>query len=360
MAEVICCSKAVCPPRSLRLIGVAVVALLLASCYTLDPEREQSPWFRDGRYHNLSDDRALEEKGFLSVLRWKIFGDADPPAADGDLEAIPAVTPRRREDLLANEGQLRVVWIGHATVWIASQHNGKRFHLITDPIFGSPMFWMRRYTALPLQPEEFPEIHAILISHAHRDHLDYDALRRLQAHSPGVQIYMPSGLGAQARQQGLANVHIVDWWQSEELRGQRITFVPAFHWSRMGLNDMMQYHWGGYVVEIDNRKVYFAGDTAFADHFVQISDRFPQGFDLTLMPIGAFKPRWFMRYAHIDPEEALTANRILGGRYILPVHWGAFALGDDLPSEPGLYFQRLLEQSGAPGRVWTPGEIFDR
>lgn len=341
--------------------GVLLFALLtaLGGCYTLDPERESSPWYREGRYHNLTDDRELAGKGFGAVMRWKLFGEVDPPSVDGDIAVAPETIPRLPEELLAPPGKVRVVWIGHATVWIASNQNGRRFHVLTDPIFGAPVFGMSRYSLLPMRPEDLPEIHAVVVSHAHRDHLNFDDLRLIQRQSPNVKIYLPSGLGRLAKEEGLSNVIIQEWWQKSEQNGGTIDFLPAYHWSRMGLNDLMQYHWGSYALRIGGKNFYFGGDTGFSEHFARISDRYPGGFDLTLMPIGAYKPRWFMRAAHVDPPEALQANRILGGRYTVPVHWGAFPLGDDLPGEAGLYMAELLRREAVAGHVWRPGEIID-
>lgn len=344
---------------SLLFASVAFVAFASCIAYSpLDPERTNSSWYRDGRYQNKTDDSELTARGFGTVIMWKLFGDRDPPAVEPLPEGGPAIQSRTTEDLLAPEGALRLVWIGHASVWIAANVNGKRTHIITDPIFDAPL-WMDRYTPMPIAPEALPRIDAVLVSHAHRDHLDWSTLREIQERNPEVRIYLPSGLGRWARKEGLRGAVILEWEQKVAGDGYALEFLPAFHWSRMGLNDHLQFHWGSYAIQTGGRSIYFSGDTGFSPHFAETRAAYPGGFDVALMPVGAFKPRWFMRPAHIDPPEALEATRIIGGRFILPIHWATFPLGDDLPQEAGLYLGELLKTSRIPGRVWTPGEIVD-
>lgn len=338
-----------------------ILLFLFETCFPIDPERIRSSHFQDGKYHNIEEDVRLN-KNFFSVLRWKILGPTDPPVVEGDLEKIPDVIPIKKEDLLAPEGKVRIVWLGHATVWIASNFHGKRMHILTDPIFtGVPPF-VKRLTKLPIEPENLPGVDIVVISHAHRDHLDIDSIQKIQKLFPEVTVHLPSGMGEFARDEGLENAVIQEWWTITEYAGTKIHFLPAKHWSRMGLTDMNQYHWGSYAFEFENIRIYFGGDTGFSKHFSEIGKRFTQGFSATILPIGAFKPRWFMEPAHIGPKEALEASSILHSSLILPVHWGTFALGDDLPSEAPLYLKKLHSEKKdkLPAlRVWTMGEIVD-
>lgn len=358
------------PAIFVNLTGLLLILITGASsCVSLDPNRFYSPHYNDGRYRNIDPDEVLAEKGLPSVLYWKLFGEVDPPApGTEDLdESPPEVTQLTREDLLAPEGQVRMVWLGHSTVWLASNHDGRRFHIICDPVFGT-ILSRSRLTPLPIAPENLPPVHVIAISHPHLDHMDFESLRTLQKQNPEARLYLPSGARSFARDEGLKNIRILEWWESESLTKagapnvtDRIHYLPAHHWSRMGVNDFMQSHWLSYAFEIDGRRIYFAGDTGFSSHFAKIAERFPGGFDAALMPIGAFKPRWFMKYAHIDPSEAIAASDLLKARRILPVHWGTFNLGDDRPREPAAYLKKLLDDAGESDRgyVWQPGGQFD-
>ena len=67
---------------------------------------------------------------------------------------------------------------------------------------------------------------------------------------------------------------------------------------------------------------------------------------MALLPIGAFAPRWFMRYQHLNPEEAYRAFQDLGARFMLPMHWGTFDLTDEPPDYPPEEFHRVVEAAG--------------
>jgi L-ascorbate metabolism protein UlaG (beta-lactamase superfamily) len=344
----------------------ALLLILIAlgsGCVSLDPDRANSPHFRDGRYRNIDPDDELADKGLSSVLYWKLFGEVDPPAPGSGPadDQAPAVTKRTTKDLLAPPGTVRIVWLGHSTVWIAGNRDGKPFHLICDPVFGS-ILSRGRLGPLPIDAKDLPPVHAIAVSHPHLDHMDFDSLRELQTLNPDATLYLPSGTRAFAEDEGLKNLRLLEWWESESFAsGDRIHYLPAHHWSRMGINDFMQSHWLSYAFEIDGRFIFFAGDTGFSSHFQKIAERFPAGFDAALMPIGAFKPRWFMKHAHIDPPEAVRASDLLKARKILPVHWGTFNLGDDRPREPASYLKRVLRDAGESerGYIWQPGAHFD-
>jgi L-ascorbate metabolism protein UlaG (beta-lactamase superfamily) len=100
------------------------------------------------------------------------------------------------------------------------------------------------------------------------------------------------------------------------------------HFSSRGIFDRNKTLWCGYVISSENGIVYFAGDTAFGDYFSRIRERFGSP-RLSLLPIGAYEPRWFMSPIHMAPEEAVTAHEILGSRTSIAIHHGTFRLGDD-------------------------------
>ena len=97
--------------------------------------------------------------------------------------------------------------------------------------------------------------------------------------------------------------------------------------------------------------VYFAGDTGWGDHFARIGERFAP-IRLALLPIGSYKPRWFMRYAHIDPAEAVRAHQELRAQTSVAIHFGAFELGDDGQFEPVADLQKAIAANGNP-RFWV-------
>ena len=124
------------------------------------------------------------------------------------------------------------------------------------------------------------------------------------AHRGQSQFVVPAGVARLLRSQNIGPVHELDWGESLPLAEATIHCVPALHFSARGIFDRNRTLWCGYVIEAAKRIVYFAGDTAFGDHFAQIRERFgaPR---LALLPIGAYEPRWFMSPVHMGPDEAV-------------------------------------------------------
>jgi L-ascorbate metabolism protein UlaG (beta-lactamase superfamily) len=88
--------------------------------------------------------------------------------------------------------------------------------------------------------------------------------------------------------------------------------------------------WGGFgVMTHSGYSIYISGDTAFFHGFDQIGGSPPEPFDLAIFNLGAYEPRWFMQHSHLNPAECVTAFEQIGARWLLPIHWGTFRLGDE-------------------------------
>ena len=205
-------------------------------------------------------------------------------------------------------------------------------NILTDPIWSeraSPLSWIgpRRRRKPGVSWEDLPPIDAVLISHNHYDHLDLPTLRRL-ADRGESQFIVPTGVSRLLRSQNIGSVHELDWGESLSLPGCTIHCVPALHFSSRGIFDRNMTLWCGYVIECQERLVYFAGDTGFGRHFAQIREKFGSPH-LALLPIGAYEPRWFMSPVHMAPDEAVRAHEILAARTSIAIHHGTFQLADD-------------------------------
>jgi N-acyl-phosphatidylethanolamine-hydrolysing phospholipase D len=218
-------------------------------------------------------------------------------------------------------------------------------NVLTDPVFSqraSPVQWAgpRRIMDPALSIDALPPIDVVLLSHNHYDHLDRPAVKRIAKAHPSARWVAPLRLGATIRRWGVRDIVELDWWQSARIDSLQVTATPARHFTARNLRDRNQTLWCGYAFEIQGRRMYFAGDTAYHPEFGQIGARYGP-FDFMMIPVGAYDPRWFMHVVHMDPEEAVQAYQDLvaphAGRphpLMLALHWGTFRLTDEPMDEP--------------------------
>ena len=287
------------------------------------------------------------------VLRWKLGLAEEEPAA------ILSVTPPREGEPHRNwhpseplvDSEIRLTWIGHSTFLI--QHPG--VNILTDPIFGDcqpvPVGRYRRVKAAGIRFEDLPPIHHVLISHSHYDHLDAPTIRAL-GHRP--EYWVPSGLSHWLRKRGIGGIHEFAWWQSSILADHiTVHCVPAQHASARTPFDRDQTHWCGWVLKSPDRSLYFAGDTGYSPIFKEIGKRLGP-FDVSMIPIGAYKPRWLMHPMHTNPAEAVKVHQDVGSRLSVACHWGTFRLADEpLMEPPALLAEELVAQNIPPDRFLT-------
>ena len=86
-------------------------------------------------------------------------------------------------------------------------------------------------------------------------------------------------------------------------------------------------------MHVSGRRIYFAGDSAYASFFRDVRRRLGP-VDLALLPIGAYEPRWFMHVVHMNPEEAVQAHLDLEASESVGMHFGTFQLTAEGIDEP--------------------------
>jgi L-ascorbate metabolism protein UlaG (beta-lactamase superfamily) len=240
---------------------------------------------------------------------------------------------------------ITVSWIGHATLLV-----GIRGHwFLTDPMFSERLAGVfPRQVEPAMAPSELPPLDAILISHAHFDHLDLPSLRQLADAPllvpPGVPTFLPRDLPQHL-------VIALDAWQSWTRGGVRITAVPASHGDGRYLVD--RWHTRshtGWVIEVGERTVYFAGDTGYiAAQARELQQRLR--IDVGLIPVGpAGRAGWIERLradVHATPDAALDLLRDTGAQWMVPIHFGTFfePAGDELPLIEAAVARHHLERS---------------
>jgi N-acyl-phosphatidylethanolamine-hydrolysing phospholipase D len=284
----------------------------------------------------------------VDLLRWKLLSRN---AYDRSAPLQIPVVANDGAYLARREEPPSLTSVGHATfVW----HEGGEV-LLTDPHWGPRALVPRRLAAPGIPLAAVPEGAVAVVSHNHYDHLDAWTVARLPA---GVRFFVPWGMGRWFRRRlGAAardRVTELDWWQSARHGRWTLTCLPAQHWSNRLSEGRNATLWASWLVESPERRLFFAGDTGFFHGFAEYGRRFAP-IDLALLPIGAYEPRWFMRYQHLDPEEAYRAFLALGARRMVAMHWGVFDLTDEPPDlAPRVLAEVVAAAGGDAGRVAVP------
>ncbi len=202
---------------------------------------------------------------------------------------------------------MRIEYVGHATVTI--DLDGVR--LLTDPVLRNRVAHLRR--KVPVDAKALRGLDAVLVSHAHYDHLDLPSLDKLGKELPVV---IPAGLGGLLRQRKFRSVLEVRSGDTLQIGGVTVRAVPAAHDGGRGplgaSADAI-----GYVIS-GSQSVYFAGDTDLFDDMDQIGD-----VDLGLIPIWGWGPT-LGKGGHLDPRRAAEAVRRIGPKVVVPIHWGTY------------------------------------
>lgn len=242
-----------------------------------------------------------------------------------------------RPDLLTHEGAgFQVTWIGHASFLIQTEG----MNILVDPVWSRWLGLLKRVRMPGLEIEDLPPIHAVLITHAHFDHLHLRALKRI---GQGQPIVVPRGVGRLVRSRGFGEVVEMDLWAKVQCGPLEITFTPSKHWGARMVHDVHR-GFGGFLIRNESgRTVYHCGDSAYFEGFTQIGEHC--GIDLAMLPIGAYEAM-SGREVHMNPEEALTAFSDLRAGHMVPMHYGTFPLGGEPMDEP---LRRLLTASADRG-----------
>lgn len=314
-----------------------------------------SDHFDGARFLNPAGE-PVTDRTLGDVLRWRRHVPNNPWPA-----AVPVI-PARPE---ASVDALRITMIGHATLLI--QISG--LNILTDPVWSvraSPVAFAgpRRVTAPGIAFGDLPKIDAVLLSHNHYDHLDLATLRLLHRHHDPL-IITPLGNDTIIRQRiPTARLIALDWGQGTDLAGgARAEVVPALHWSSRSLRDRRMALWGGFMLRVGGRLIYFAGDTGYGTGDIFRNLRQAYGpVDVALLPIGAYDPRWFMAAQHTNPAEAVAIMQHLDAKLALGIHWGTFKLTDEPREDPILQLAEALTAKGVDPKRFIamhPGQVLD-
>jgi L-ascorbate metabolism protein UlaG (beta-lactamase superfamily) len=287
-----------------------------------------------------------QETTILDLLRWQMTsekGTWQPERTD-----TTTTVPEARLDAACS----RITFVNHATTLIQTAG----INILTDPVWSDYVGVFDRIGPKRVRPagvkeQDIPHVDVILLSHNHYDHLDITTMKRLAARFKPV-IIVPLGIKAFLEQEGISTTIIeLDWWQSHQYSlpsGQTLELhsVPAQHFSGRGVSDRNATLWCGYVVKNPQTtdEIYFVGDSGYGSHFKRIGEKFTN-IKLALIPIGAFRPRWFMSPVHIAPDEAVKVHLEVRSQQSVGIHFGTFPLADDGELEPLEELKKALAQA---------------
>ncbi|KAF8954818.1 hypothetical protein BGZ46_002811 [Entomortierella lignicola] len=296
--------------------------------------------------------------------------------------------PKKQEDpvvaSVARHESVVTTWLGHACFLV--QLEG--VNILFDPVFSercSPSQWAgpKRITPPPCKLDDLPRIDIVIISHNHYDHLDLTTVKKLQNdHEP--YFYVPLGNKAWFNSIGIkSKVTECDWWDEHEntfhddKSAVKVTCTPCQHFTGRSLTDRNDTLWASWAVQTVPKnesekvtKVFFGGDTGYryvpkgADEdemphcpaFKEIGDRIGP-FDFSMIPIGAYSPRWFMSPIHCSPEDAVRLHEDIKSKRSVGMHWGTWVLTNEDVTEPPKRLEAYMKKRGHDPNTFNVMEI---
>ncbi len=306
--------------------------------------------FRDGLFKNTKD--VPKETSFwemLSIARKFFFEKVE----NGRPEKEPPMHRVDSVEVVTHESGTRLVWFGHSAFLL--QMEGKT--VLLDPMLGPvpaphPMMGSKRFNPeLPISIEKLPHIDAVLISHDHYDHLDYESIKKLK--DKVDQFYVPLGVGVHLEAWGVSkdSIHEMDWWQDTKFGNLEFVCTPAQHFSGRKMNNGQSTLWASWVIKSQEERIFFSGDSGYSNHFKEIGEAHGP-FDFAMLECGQYNKLW--PDIHMFPEETAQAGMDLRAKTIMPIHWGGFKLALHSWTDP---IERVSKKANSLGIPLIAPEI---
>ena len=321
-----------------------IILFLLAGCSSYY-EGPVSDHFNGNKFY----DAKVPFTGSLwKVLKWKLSDKAG---------IWPKKVPLRHHEKPTQRvygSDLKVTYVGHVTFLIQTQG----LNILTDPVWSeraSPFsFWGPKRVISPgLSLEDLPPIDVVYVSHNHYDHLDLATLEKVwERDRPRIITPLGNDKIIQDYRPDIV-VEAYDWGDHVVLNPDvSLHLSPMQHWSARGIFDRNKALWAAMTLVTKGGNIYFIGDSGYGGGRYFKADREKFGkFRLALLPMGAYKPRWFMDYAHMGPQEMVQAYQDLGEPHTVPSHYDVFPLANES------YGDALKDLQTAQRTLKTPHKI---
>lgn len=284
---------------------------------------------------------------FKEIIKWQLGYNPQKQEKEEDNFQLKV---HRNTSFITSDDDM-IVWLGHAAFFI--RING--VSLITDPCL-KDLPLIKRQVGLPCSIYDLIGIDYLLMSHGHRDHFDEDSVNQLLEQNPKMEMLLPLRLSELlGKRRKKTSYQEAAWWQQYKLdKGVEVIFLPAKHWNRRYLRDFNKQLWGSFMIRTPELSIYFAGDSAYTDHFKEIRDTIGSP-DICILPVGAYKPSYVMKEAHMHPGEAVEAFHALEGKVMIPMHYGTYDLSDEPLGEPARILKDLEKRGSIKGKLEMPG-----
>jgi L-ascorbate metabolism protein UlaG (beta-lactamase superfamily) len=323
----------------LALITLFFISILIIGFFLSTPgyKGPATDHFDGKKFRNLN---GVEAKGFKDIFKWLREGRSPRVWK----ENLTPSTPFDGEE--SKMGECRISFINHSTFFI--QIDG--LNILTDPVWSkhaSPFQFAgpKRMKQPGLKMESLGRVDFILLTHNHYDHLDLTALKRLD-HLYAPRIITALGVDLFLHKKGFRNIQALDWWEKTSLKHIKLHSTPTQHFSSRGIFDRDRSLWCGFVLQSDHHNIYYVGDSGYGAFFKEIGDRLGP-FDASIIPIGAFKPEWFMQPIHVNPAQAIQIHHDVSSKMSIACHYGTFPLADDSMDDPVDLLTQNIEQNKA-------------
>lgn len=298
------------------------------------------------------------KSSFLYFLKWQLTKNR---------RSWPSVVPNTQFDIPPQrvDGQaLRISNVGHVTFLIQTQG----LNILTDPVWSqraSPLSFIgpKRVIQPGIHFDDLPEIDLILVSHNHYDHLDVVTLDKLwKRDKPRIIVPLENDTIIKAYNADI-EVEAYDWGESVVINEKmQVHLDPMQHWSARGLFDQNKALWAAFTLTSDSGPIYFVGDAGYGEgeYYKEAKQKYGH-FRAALLPMGAYEPRWFMQYPHMNPEDMLKAHLDLGSPYTIPSHYHVFRLTDEGYGEVLTDLEKAMEklEIGENIKLLSVGEYWD-